>query len=220
MLRSRPCKRSRALLTIALCSLLSARGAVGAGEPPALNPFAPPKTEREDAAAGYVELSDGAVHAGSVYLTLGARLKISDGQMKRQREIPLRAVRQIDCQVLKEWMEKEWRFKESALDEKYLTGREYPAREYTHTITLQDGRTITGPLEAIVYVRPLAASTGAPAAYRPDVRPEKFVLHKRHKGELGADLKSLVFVKTIRLGEEALKEGGKKARASRPDSAK
>ena len=95
-----------------------------------------------------------------IYLTRDKRLKIYDEQLQRQREVPLQAVKEIECKVKKEWMEKEWKFKETTSDEKIYTGRSYPAREYLHTITLRDGRTITGPLAAIVYVR--AALAGEP----------------------------------------------------------
>jgi len=191
---------------------------LGGEEPPALNPFGPVRQDRDDAIAGYIELSDGTVHPGDVYMTRDKRLKIYDETVKRQREIPLRVVKQIECKVLKEWMEKEWRFKELALNEKYYTGHEYPSREYVHTITLQDGRTITGPLSEIIYVKPYAYSPDAPLSYRPEVKPERFLLHKRQKGELDKDLDSLVYVKMIKLGDEALEEGKKKAGRSRPSS--
>ncbi len=103
---------------------------------------------------GCIELSDGSIHPGLIYLTRDKRLKIYDEQLQRQREIPLRVVKQIDCAVKKEWMEREWKYKETTSDEKMYTGRSYPAREYLHTITLRDGRTITGPLAEIVYVQP------------------------------------------------------------------
>ncbi|MDD4268001.1 MAG: hypothetical protein GXY25_21685 [Pirellulaceae bacterium] len=218
MVRFRTCPFLRALAAIAFCLACLAPSAPG-GEPPALNPFAPVKTDREDAAPGYLELSDGSVRVGNIYMTRDKRLKVYDDQTQRQREIPLRAVRQIDCNVLKEWMEKEWRFKELALNEKYFTGREYPSRECAYTVTLQDGRTITGPLAEIIYVRPFVSTPSGPTAYRPDAEAEKFLLHKRQKGDPGTDLKSLVYVKTIRLGEEALAEGRKRARASRPKPA-
>ena len=139
-----------------LCRCLSA-AALSAAEPPTINPFGAPasegQAERDDAVPGCLELSDGSLHPGMIYLTRDKRLKIYDDRLERQREVPLQAVKRIDCKVKKEWMEKEWKFKETTSDEKILTGRSYPAREYLHTITLGDGRTITGPLAAIVYVR-------------------------------------------------------------------
>ncbi|MHC4404559.1 MAG: hypothetical protein ACYTG0_33305 [Planctomycetota bacterium] len=186
-------------------------------EPPAVNPFGPVRHAREDAIPGYLELSDGKVYPGAVYMTRDKRLKIYDETLKQQREIPLRVVKQIECKVAKEWMEKEWRFKELALNEKFYTGRQYPAREYVHTITLKDDRTITGPLAEIIYVKPYMDPKAAPSeAYRPEAKAERFFLRKRDKGEPGKDLKSLAYVCVIKLGEEALEEGRKKA--ARPPS--
>lgn len=201
--------------------MLLAMPSPGADEPPALNPFGPRDTDREDAVPGYVETSDGKVYPGLVYMTRDKRLKMMDEEMQRQREIPLRVVKQIECKVLKEWMEKEWKFKELALDEKMYTGREYPAREYTHTITLKDDRTITGPLAEIIYVKPyLPKPEPGSKAYRPEeeAQPQRFLLNKRAKGDFGENLKSLAYVKLVKLGEEALEEGRRKA-AGRPGAA-
>jgi len=199
-------------------AVMCSAGLVRADDPPALNPFAPIKTERDDAIPGYVEMSDGKIYAGNIYMTRDKRLKLYDETLQRQREIPLRVVKQIECKVLKEWMEKEWRFKEMANDEKYYTGREYPSRECAYTITLHDDRTITGPLAEIIYIQPYAYSPGDPLAYRPNVKPDRVLLNKRQKGEIGADLKSLTYVKLIKLGEEALEEGRRKAAKYRPSA--
>jgi hypothetical protein len=147
-----------------------------------------------------LETSDGKVYPGQISLTRDARLKIFDERQKKHREIPLSAIKRIDSNVLKEWMEDEWRFKENASDEKYFTGRSYPAREYTHKITLQNGQKIQGALSAIVYFR--AGSTEDPT---------RFLLHKRDKGEPGTDLKSLVYVRSIQLGPKALEDGTRRA---------
>jgi hypothetical protein len=185
------------LLVVAGAALLPT--AVRADGPPAINPFGPRRPVREDALPGYVELSDGTVHPGHLYLTRDARLKVFDEQQQRQREVPLSAVQRIDCAVQKEWLEKEWRFKENANDEKVYTGHSYPVREYRHTITLKDGRTIKGEISGIIYVQPQEGEA------------ERYLLHKRDKGELDTDLKSLLYVRSVRLGEEALEEGKEKA---------
>jgi len=190
-----------------------------ASEPPAINPFGPRPREREDALPGYVELSDGSVFPGRVYLTRDVRLRIYDEALQRQREVPLRVIKRIECKVKREWMEKEWRFKQAASAEKVYTGREYPAREYVHVITLHDDRTIEGPLSGVVYVQPYMSSPGEQSPYRPGPQPRKFLLHKRDKGPVGSELKSLVYVKVIELGEEALSEGRRKAGARRRPSA-
>lgn len=209
------------LVLIAAAVVVSGPGAPAGDEPPAINPFGARQQERDDAVLGYVEMSDGQVFAGMVYMTRDKRLKIYDDSMKRQREVPLRAVKEIRCQVVREWMEKEWRFKELALNEKYYTGREYPSREYTHTITLHDGRTISGPLAEIIYVDPVVDTAGSrPGGYRPDVEPMRFLLHKRDKGPIDTSLKSLKYVRLVKLGEDAYEEGKRKAARYRPPAEK
>ncbi|GAB6165818.1 hypothetical protein JCM19992_18180 [Thermostilla marina] len=184
-----------------------------AEEPPAINPFGPVHQERDDAVPGYIELSDGTIYYGKIYMTRDKRLKIYDESLKRQREIPLNRVSTIEARVVKEWMEKEWRFKELALNEKQYTGRSYPAREYVYTITLDDGRKITGPLAELIYVE--AENMRSPGDRGARLEPIRVILHKRDKGDFGDDLKSLVYVKQIKLGEEAYEEGKKKASTSR-----
>jgi hypothetical protein len=198
--------------------LLGGSAVAWAAEPPAINPFGPRPTQREDAVPGYLELSDGKVLCGTIYLTRDTRLKILDAKLNRQREIPLTAVRQIDCEVKREWMEKEWRFKELASDERLYTGRRYPSREYLHTIILRDGRKIKGPLSAIVYLVPDEDASPARQADRQASEPVRFMLHKREKGEAGEGLNSLVYVRSVKLGEDALKEGRDKARKAKDRS--
>ena len=167
----------------------------------ALDPFAPRERRRTDTIPGFVELSDGTVHPGQIYLTRDARLKIFDVARNRAREVPLAAVRRIECSVKKEWTEKEWRFKENANDQKVYSGRSYPVREYSHSITLSDGRIIQGPLSAIIYV-----------SDDHEQEPERFLLHERDKGHAGTELKSLIYVRVIELGEKALEQGKQEVR--------
>lgn len=203
-------------LVLVILSPLAARAQKG--EPPALNPFAVNPNvsgEREDALPGYIELSDGSIHYGRIYLTRDKRLKIRDTTLaeERQREVPLQVVKQIQCTVKKEWMEKEWRFKELALNEKLYTGRSYPVRECEHTITLRDDRTIKGELSGIVYLIPGDIGPPKPGEPREDVAPEHYLIHKDQKGTPGQTLREIVYVKTIKLGDEAYKEGRRKAMA-------
>lgn len=173
-----------------LCGNLSADE-----EPPALNPFAAQTQSREDALPGSIVLSDGSIFAGKLYLTRDVRLRIYDEQTQRQREVPFRVVQSLECNVKNQWMEKEWRFKENANDEKVFTGKEYPAREYLHTITLKDGRQITGSLSGVVYVDPYEGG-----------QTRKFLLHKRQKGPIGTELETLVYLQKIELGENAMQD--------------
>lgn len=205
MQQNSPALRAAVAILATLAGTLSLRAA----EPPALNPFGQTPTEREDAVPGYLELSDGSIHAGLIYLTRDKRLQVYDKEKQRQREIPLNVVKKIECSVKKEWLEKEWRFKESANDEKIYTGRSYPVREYLHTLTLNDGRTITGPLAAMVYVQPQQHNAVRPEDRQPTAQPEQFLLSKRSKGEMGTTLKSLIYVKRIKLGKDAVEEAKK-----------
>jgi len=198
-------KVTAGLILALLGAGLSWAGA-GQDDPPELNPFGPSTKAgaREDSVPGYVELSDGTIRPGRIYLTRDARLKIFDAKTERQREVPLKAIRRLDGTIEREWLEPEWRFKENANDEKVYTGRSYPSREYVHAITLPDGRTLRGPLSALVYV---VRETGG--------EPEKFLLHKRDKGAAGTTLKSMVYVRTIRVGDDALSEGKQKAQTQK-----
>jgi hypothetical protein len=194
-----------------LCSVILSAAILTAAEPPALNPFGSSTAEqRDDAVPGCLELSDGSLRPGLIYLTRDKRLKIYDQQLQRQREVPLQAVKEIRCKVKKEWLEKEWKFKETTNDEKIYTGYSYPTREYLHTITLRNGRTITGPLAAIVYVEPPRSAPVRPNEDSDQPKAERFLLNKRNKGSRGQDLKSLVYVRRISLGKEAFEEGKKK----------
>ncbi len=181
--RFHPLTLLAAFLTIGLASAQAQES-----EPPALNPFgpnAPTVGHREDARHGVITLSDDSRVVGEIYLTRDARLEIEDEDQKRKRSVPLDAIDRADAVVLREWVEREWRFAENANDAKVYTGRSYPSREVNYKLTLRDGRTIRGPLSALVYVR---AEGG---------KPQRFLLHKRDKGPVGSDLKSLIYVKSI-----------------------
>jgi len=188
-----------------------------AAEPPAMNPFGKtPSSQRDDAILGCIELSNGTKHSGLIYLTRDKRFQVYDKEMQREREIPIHVIKKIECTVKKEWLEKEWKFRETANDEKLYTGRSYPVREYVHTITLKDDRTVTGALSAIVYIEPPKYGPVRPEGGAGAVEPERFLLHKRDKGEMGDTLKSLVYVKRITFNnkEEDEEETPKKATKS------
>ncbi len=185
---------------VLVCVTMAGEAPVPAQDPPPPDPVGRKAAVREDAVPGYVELSSGEVRPGQVFLTREHRLKVYDDAQKRQREVPLEALQKLDAVVVKEWLEKEWRFRENANDEKVYTGRAYPVRELEYRLTLKDGRVLKGSLAGILYVQ---------ADGRPD--PERFVLHKRDKGDVGTGLKDLVYVKSVRLGQAALQEGQKRA---------
>jgi hypothetical protein len=219
-------RRLRYLLLLAAFTATAQAADSSATEPPAINPFGSPPIVREDALPGYLRLSNGEIHAGLLFLARDKRFHLFDETLQRQREIPLAAVKRIECRVKKEWLEKEYRFKELTSDEKVYTGRSYPAREYEHVLTLHDGGTISGGLAEIVYLQPRpegpragSGVTGGtetaplpPQIAAPLVatdEPRRFLLHKRQKGELGTTLDSLVYVRLIKLGEDAYAEAQK-----------
>ena len=55
-----------ALLLVLALGALAAFPTTRGGEPPALNPFGPTESARDDAVPGFVELSDGTAHPGQV----------------------------------------------------------------------------------------------------------------------------------------------------------
>lgn len=205
----------RRLMIAALAGLLAAASLtapLAADDPPPINPFGPRSAERADARPGYAELSDGTILPGQISLTQDARLKIYDRQARRLREVPLRAVQQLQCEVEEEWLEREWRFKENANNEKVYTGRRYPARKYVHTIALANGSQIQGDLSGILYVR--MSGRG---------KPIRLLMHKRDKGPVGAGLESLVYLRRVELGDQALLDGlrrqARQPAAQRPPAA-
>lgn len=194
--------------------LMGSAAAQALEEPPAINPFGTGQPQREDAIPGFVELSDGRIIAGKIFMTRDKRVKIYDQQIQRQREIPLDRIKEIECVVVSEKMEKEYRFRETAADVKEYTGRTYPTREYLHRVTLADGRTLEGPLSEVIYIQPEVTRPSSSAASQQADEPLRFILYKTHKGPPGTDLKSLVFVKRIALGEQAFQEATRRAQSS------
>src|SRR5436853_483300 len=86
------------LILLAAALLLLLVPHVVGDEPPAINPFGPPPP-RDDAVAGTLQLSDGTVLTSRIYLTRDHGLKVFDEMLQQQREIPLRAIRRVDCTV-------------------------------------------------------------------------------------------------------------------------
>lgn len=194
------------MATIVLALSAALGGFAVADEPPAINPFGPRPAARLDGLPGVLELSDGSLRIGEIFLTRDAKLKIYDPKTKKFREIPLKEVHRIECHIQKEWLEREWRFREAASNEKVYTGRTYPARIYEHTVTLRDGTSIRGPLSAPIYVREAESK-----------KPQRFLLHKRDKGPIGTTLKELIYVRRVELGKKAV-ERARETRRQTSDS--
>ena len=190
-------------------------------EPDALNPFDDKPATPKGAVLGCIELSDGSIHPGWVYLTRDKRLQLVDDKTQQQHEAPLSAVKQIDCAVKKEWMEKEWRFKETTSNEKYVhRSRLSVARVHAHDHVPERPqgrrRPVGRRLPSAAGIHPWRDANRARAGWR----PERYILNKRAKGEMGEDLKSLVYVKRIKLGKDAYEEGCKRAARRKAPSPK
>jgi hypothetical protein len=100
------------------------------------------------------------------------------------------------------------------------TGRSYPVREYSHKVIMKTGnKTIEGGLSEVFFVDPIKdpKKPNAPVA---EGETKRLILHKRDKGEMGDKLKSLRYVKVVKLGEDALEEGYRKAAKYKPPAAK
>ncbi|NIA22029.1 MAG: hypothetical protein GWP05_08740 [Anaerolineaceae bacterium] len=165
------------------------------------NPFTKTAAGRPDALAGAVELSDGTVLPGLVYLTRGKDLEIFDTAKKKQRRIPLASVLTIEAVVEWERMDRQWRFKTAGHPEKVYTGKSYPNRMLSYRITLGDQGVVEGHIAGqLLYVQPREG------------RVRLLVLHKRHKGPPGTKLKDLVYLKRVRLGEKARQEAEEQLR--------
>ncbi len=137
---------------------------------------------------GTLVLSNGEKYSGPLSTTPEQPFRVFDEEKKDYFDVPLSTVKSMKAVVLWERQEREWKFKASGSDQKEYSGKTYPARETQYTITLQDGRTLTGSLAAPIYVQ-------TPGGQR------LFVLHKRDKGAVGQSLDDLVYVREVEFNE-------------------
>lgn len=192
-----------------------------AGDAPS-DPSAPPASpfgdtrinRRPDARSGVVELSDGTKIPGDIYGTRGQALVVLDTARKNEkwRRVPWNTLLAIETRVEWQRMDRQWRFKTAGDPEKVFTGKTYPNRRYAYTVTLRDETQISGRIKGVpVYVRPAGS------------KPRMVVLHERHKGEVDTKLEDLVYVTSVRFGDDlrrlAEKELREKAEAERKKEA-
>ena len=201
----------RCLIFFLISLNLSFAVKISADEPPVINPFGPAPTEREDAVPGYVELSDGKICAGQIFLTRDARLKINDEKMQTAAGSAAYG-RQADRLHGQEGMDGKGVEVQGTHEGRKNVHRPlvsqpgirayHHARRRSHDHRRAIGHRLCASRQP---TRPPSR-----ASIRPQVKTEKFLLNKRNKGEIGQDLKSLVYVKSIKLGKEAYDEGLKK----------
>jgi len=137
-----------------------------------------------DAVKGFLLLSNGDRVEGDVHLTRDAVLKFYHTEKKALLSVRLAELTHIEQLPTVERMEKEWRWLENANDRKVYTGREYPLRELETILHMKDGRTLKGELAALLFV---TNENGR----------QRFILHKRQKGESGQKFSELLYVKLV-----------------------
>ena len=172
------------------------------GEPP------PPFGEREaapaDARAGVIEMNNGRVIVGPVFLRGNPLMKIFDRDRKKYFDLRLGEIEKIEVEVLREWIEQQWRWKEAGKDEKVYFGPAYPAREYLTTFVLTNGTRLKGDYSGPIYV-----VEGGKAV--------RYILHKRDKGPEGLKMENLFYIKLISFNEKDIEKAKGRA-ATQPAS--
>ena len=157
---------------------------------------------RRDAVPGHIELSSGRKVPGKICTTRGRRLKVFNLDRREYEFVPVPALERIEAVVEWERMERQWRFKEAGNPEKVYSGGEYPARKLAWRLTLRNGHRITGHI------------LGQPLYVAREGEPQRWVLHDRQKGEAGATLADLVYVRRVEFGLKAFTEAVKELKAS------
>ena len=141
----------------------------GDEEPPRLNPFGPVKRDRDDAAPGYVEMSDGRILVGDIYMTRDKRLKVYDPKMERQRKSHSNG--QTDRVQGRQGVDGEGMAVQGiGVGQEILYGQILPRASMSHDYA---GRrpTLDGELAEILYVQPYGNDPDKPLADRPTSSP-------------------------------------------------
>ncbi len=157
-----------------------------AEQSPAVSPLVKPG--KEQSVAGEIILSTGETIAGDISTTPGKPLRIWAEEERQYYDVNIADIREIRASVLWEREEREWHFIASGSDIKEYTDKTYPARETQYTFVLRDGKEVTGGVAAPLYVQ------------TPEGQ-QRFILHKRNKGQAGETLNDLVYVKMVRFSD-------------------
>jgi hypothetical protein len=198
-----------AIVLFALSAALAVRAAEAALEkPPAkVRPGVFEKPERDYTVEGTVTTSDGKSASGTLYTALGKGLVIYGRAEKKNVEFTLPGITKIDVAVEEEHEEPYWYWRQSGSDEKVFTGKNYPWRKYVTTVTLADGKKITGDTSGIIFLEV------------PGKPPQRFMLHKRQSGTEGQKLSDLVYVKSITVEKTSPPPAGAPPAGGRPKPA-
>jgi len=139
--------------------------------------------------AGVITFSDGEKVHGKIATTLDKPIRLWDDQKQEYRDIPFKLIKSFQAKIIWEREEKEWHFRESGSDIKEYSGKTYPAREMQYIVTLINGQSVTGSVDAPLYLQMAKGDD------------KVLVMHKRDKGEIGTTLKELAYIKNVEFGE-------------------
>jgi hypothetical protein len=135
---------------------------------------------------GVVTLSNGVQLSGKIWTTLKTPFRVWLADIKQYRDIDIRLIKTIQVHLLAAKEIRDWRYQQEGSDIKNYSGKTRPRISFSYTFTLVRGKSITGTLDAPLYVR----SHG---------HTSNLIIYKRVEGKLGEKLSSVVFVKSVTL---------------------
>ena len=181
------------------------------------------KPARENAPVpATVTWSDGRRETGKLSFTPGVPLTVYDLEGKEWVDVELADLASLTAIPREEKIDREWRWKDYGNDEKVYTGRERPRRWLDHALMLKGGEKMKVHVKGtVVYFdtvpepekltkptkqeKPKAGAAPAKpdAKSKSDVKPvrKRLIIRQYDRGNWGETLKSLVYVKSIVVGE-------------------
>ncbi|MDA8378202.1 MAG: hypothetical protein M0Z50_14355 [Planctomycetia bacterium] len=135
---------------------------------------------------GCVRLSDNRVICGQVWTTLKTPFRVWLANIKQYRDLDIRLIKSIRGHVLAARELRAWRFQQEGSDIKNYAQHSRPRISFAYSFTMLNGKTITGTLEAPLYVR----SAG---------HTHDLIMYKRVEGKPGEKISAVVYVKSVTL---------------------
>jgi len=143
---------------------------------------------------GTIVTSDGVTLKGEVWFST-PEVKIYEGEDVsggRFLRVAQDELASIVFSVKNSFTENEWRFKNAGSDEKEVTDRKYPVVDLKSETRLKSGQLLKGHL----YTQPIFVRV-QDRENPMDYDTKKFILKYQHKGEVGQEIKDIVYVKSI-----------------------
>jgi hypothetical protein len=198
------------------------------------------KSARENApVSATVTWSDGRRETGKLSFTPGVPLTVYDLEGKEWVDVELADLAGLVAVPREEKIDREWRWKDYGNDEKVYTGRERPRRWLDHDLALKDGEKMKVHVKGTVVYFDTVPEPGKPkkpkagvASAEPDAKLKqkakpvrrRLIIRQYDRGNWGDTLKSLVYVKSIVVGEPGEPgepgESGKAHKPARADGVK